>query len=86
MASVATYAMSEHLRVVVLLAPRCQLRHGEILGLRRRGVDLLHRALTVRTAWTRAMNGQILEKAQDRRWTANSGNTAEGHSRATGAG
>jgi integrase len=35
-------AMPEHLRLIVLLATWCQLRRGEILGLRRRDIDLMH--------------------------------------------
>jgi hypothetical protein len=37
-------AMPEHLRVAVLLAAWCQLRRGELLGLRRRDIDILRGA------------------------------------------
>ncbi len=37
----------DHLKVAVLLAAWCQLRRGELLGLRRRDVDLLRGTLTV---------------------------------------
>ena len=40
-------AMTDKLRVAVLLSAWCQLRRGELLGLRRRDVDLLRRVLTV---------------------------------------
>lgn len=40
-------AMPEQLRLAVLLATWTQLRRGEILGLRRRDVDLMHGTLTV---------------------------------------
>jgi integrase len=56
-------AMPEHLRVVVLLASWCQLRRGEILGLRRRYVDLLHGTLSVASTRTRTMAGDIVTKA-----------------------
>jgi integrase len=39
--------MPERLRLVVLLATWCQLRRGELLGLRRRDVDTLHGNLTI---------------------------------------
>jgi integrase len=56
-------AMPEHLRVVVLLASWCQLRRGEILGLRRRDVDLLHGTLSIVSTRTRTMGGDIVTKA-----------------------
>lgn len=40
-------AMPDDLRVAVLLAAWCQLRRGELLGLRRQDVDLLRRMLDV---------------------------------------
>lgn len=43
----AADAMPERLRLAVLLAAWCQLRRGEVLGLQRRDVDLLHETLTV---------------------------------------
>ncbi len=39
-------AMPERLRLAVLLAAWVQLRRGEILGLRRQDIDLMHRALS----------------------------------------
>ncbi len=56
-------AMPEHLRIVVLLAAWCQLRRGEILGLRRRDVDMLHGTLAVDATRTKTMGGEMIEKA-----------------------
>lgn len=61
--SVLASAMPEHLCVVVLLASWCQLRRGEILGLRRRDIDLMHGTLSVRLTRTPTMAGDIIEKA-----------------------
>jgi integrase len=55
-------AMPEHLRIVVLLAAWCQLRRGEILGLRRRDVDLLHRVVRIEQTRTFTMKGESLIK------------------------
>ena len=43
----AADAMPERLRLAVVLAAWCQLRRGEVLGLQRRDVDLLHGTLQV---------------------------------------
>jgi integrase len=56
-------AMPEHLRVAVLLASWCQLRRAELLGLRRRDVDLLHGTLSVAVTRTKTMAGEMIEKA-----------------------
>ncbi len=56
-------AMPEHLRVAVLLAAWCQLRKAELLGLRRKDVDLMRRALSIAVTRTTKMNGQTVEKA-----------------------
>ena len=56
-------AMPDHLRVAVLLAAWCQLRRGELLGLRRRNVDLLHGSLDIVQTRTVTMAGTMLEKA-----------------------
>jgi integrase len=56
-------AMPEHLRVVVLLAALCQLRRAELLGLRRRDVDLLHGTLSGVVTRTKTMAGAMIEKA-----------------------
>lgn len=55
-------AMPDHLRLVVLLAAWCQLRRGELLGLRRRDVDSLHARLTVEQSRAFTMKGQSLTK------------------------
>ena len=55
-------AMPDHLRVTVLLAAWCQLRRGELLGLRRRDVDLLHGTVTVTLTRTVTMASAMLEK------------------------
>ena len=39
-------------RLALLLASWCQLRRGEILGLQRRDVDLLHGTISVERSWT----------------------------------
>ena len=56
-------AMPEHLRIVVLLAAWCQLRRGELLGLRRRDVDMLHGSLSVSVTRTKLMSGEMIDKA-----------------------
>ena len=55
-------AMPDHLRVAVLLAAWCQLRRGELLGLRLRDVDLLHGTVTVTLTRTVTMASAMLEK------------------------
>ncbi len=56
-------AMPEHLRIAVLLAAWCQLRRAEILGLRRRDVDLLRGTITIATTKVATMKGTIVDKA-----------------------
>jgi integrase len=55
-------AMPEHLRLAVLLAAWCQLRRGEILGLRRSDIDLLHALITIEQTRTFTMAGESLIK------------------------
>ncbi|MHB8243722.1 MAG: site-specific integrase [Acidimicrobiales bacterium] len=56
-------AMPDHLRIIVLLAAWCQLRRGELLGLRRRDVDPLHATITVEQTRTFSMtNKQAITK------------------------
>ena len=57
-----TSAMPEKLRLVVLLATWTQLRRGEILGLRRRDVDLLHDELKVRETEVITLSRQRIRK------------------------
>ncbi len=49
--------MPDETRIAVLLAAWCQLRRGEVLGLRRRDVDLLHRTVTVAVTRAPSMSG-----------------------------
>jgi integrase len=56
-------AMPEHLRLVVTLATWCQLRRAELLGLRRRDVDLDHATIHVEQSRTVTMRGKSLVKA-----------------------
>jgi integrase len=55
-------AMPAHLRIGVLLAAWCQLRRGELLGLRRCDVDLLHGTIFIQRTRTTSMTGAIIEK------------------------
>lgn len=56
-------AMPARLRVVVILATWCQLRRGEILGLRRCDVDVELRKLTIEQSRTFLRDGTSLVKA-----------------------
>ena len=56
-------AMPEHLRLIVSLATWCQLRRAELLGLRRRDVDLPHSTIHVEQSRTVTMHGKSLVKA-----------------------
>jgi len=56
-------AMPDHLQLAVYLAAWCQLRRGEILGLRRKDVDLLHGTLSISVTRTETMAGVTVEKA-----------------------
>lgn len=55
-------AMPEHLRLIVSLATWCQLRRAELLGLRRRDVDLANATLRVEQSRTITMHGKSLIK------------------------
>ena len=55
-------AMPPHLRLVVLLATWCQLRRGEILGLRRCDVDLNNSTIAIEQSRTYRMNGESFIK------------------------
>ncbi len=55
-------AMPDELRLAVLLAAWCQLRRGELLGLRRRDVDLVHRTLSVTVTQTATLDGSQVVK------------------------
>jgi len=53
----AADAMPPRLRLAVLLAAWCQLRRGEVLGLQRRDIDLLHGTLSIERAQTVTTDG-----------------------------
>ena len=55
-------AMPERLRIAVLLAAWCQLRRGEIRGLRRQDIDLVSGTLSVKVTKTTAMSGRTIIK------------------------
>ena len=55
-------AMPEHLRLIVLLATWCQLRRAELLGLRRKDIDLTNFSLRVEQSRTITMHGKSLVK------------------------
>ncbi|HVB00198.1 MAG TPA: tyrosine-type recombinase/integrase [Acidimicrobiales bacterium] len=57
-----TKAMPEHLRLIVPLAAWCQLRRGEILGLRRKDVDVMHAIIRIEQSRTFAMDGTSIIK------------------------
>ena len=65
MAEVAALAeaMPDHLRVAVLLGAWCQLRRGELLGLRRRDIDVTRGTLTVELTRGPRMGGEEITKA-----------------------
>lgn len=56
-------AMPDHLRITVLLAAWCQLRRAELLGLRRKDLDLLRATVSIRITRTKMMDGQMVVKA-----------------------
>jgi integrase len=55
-------AMPAHMQLLVMLACWCQLRRGELLGLRRADVDLEEGTLKVERSRTFARNGTAIEK------------------------
>ena len=56
-------ALPEHLRLIVPLATWCQLRRAELLGLRRRDVDLEQATIRIEQSRTVTMGGKSLVKA-----------------------
>ena len=62
-ASALAEAMPDHLRIAILLAAWCQLRRGELLGLRRRDVDLLRGTLNIELTRGPRMGGAEIIKA-----------------------
>jgi integrase len=57
-----TKAMPEHLQIVVQLATWCQLRRGEILGLRRKDIDVKHDVIHIAQSRTFGMDGKPIVK------------------------
>lgn len=57
-----TLAMPDHLKVVVPLAVWCQLRRGEILGLRRADIDLSNGVIHIERSRTFSRNGTSIVK------------------------
>lgn len=57
-----TRAMPDHLRIVVPLATWCQMRRGEILGLRRMDIDLNHHVIRIAQSRTFGMDGKPILK------------------------
>ncbi len=55
-------AMPEHLQIIVLLATWCQLRRGEILGLRRMDIDLKQGVIHILQSRTFGMDGKQIVK------------------------
>lgn len=55
-------AMPEHLSLIVTLATWCQLRRGELLGLRRQDIDLLHGTVCISQSRTFTLDGTSLTK------------------------
>jgi len=71
-------AMPERIRAIVLFAAWCQLRRGEILALRRRDLDLVHRTVHVGRSFVYLQDGRVVAKepktAAGRRTVAIPGN------------
>ena len=56
----AVETVPERYRLAILLPAWCQLRHGEVLGLQRRDVDLLHGTIRIDRAVVRPMDGSTV--------------------------
>jgi integrase len=56
-------AMPERLALVVWLAAFCGLRRGELLGLRRQDVDLLHNRLHIERSLVHLADGSVIAKS-----------------------
>ena len=57
-----TLAMPDHLKLIIPLATWCQLRRGEILGLRRKDFDLAHAMIHIEQSRTFGMDGKSITK------------------------
>ncbi len=55
-------AMPAHLRLLVLLAAWCQLRRGELLGLRRQDIDLLRHTVSIAVTRTATLTREVVKK------------------------
>ena len=58
-----TFAMPDRFQLVIQLATWCQLRRGEILGLRRSDIDLLHATLRIEQSRTFSRDGSSITKS-----------------------
>jgi integrase len=58
-----TAAMPDRLQLIIQLAAWCQLRRGEILGLRRRDIDMLHSTIRIEQSRTFSRNGSSITKS-----------------------
>ena len=58
-----TVAMPDRLQLIIQLAAWCQLRRGEVLGLRRRDVDILHSTIRIEQSRTFSRNGSSITKS-----------------------
>jgi integrase len=56
----AVDAMPEEYRAAILCCAWCQLRRGEVLGLQRRDLDLLHGTVRIERAWVPPPGGKAL--------------------------
>ena len=56
-------AMPERLALLIRLAAFCGLRRGELLGLRRRDIDLLHRQVRIERSLVYISDGDVIAKA-----------------------
>ncbi|HVA76008.1 MAG TPA: site-specific integrase [Acidimicrobiales bacterium] len=56
----AAKATPDHHRLAVLLPAWCQLRRGEVLGLQRRDIDLLHSTIRIDRSVVRPMSGELV--------------------------
>jgi integrase len=59
--------MPEHLRLIVDLATWCQLRRAELLGLRRKDVDLDRASIQIEQSRTVTMHGKSLVRHRRRK-------------------
>ena len=58
--SAAAETVPDRYRLAVLLSAWCQLRRGEVLGLQRRDIDLLHGTIRIERALVRPMSGPVV--------------------------